>query len=260
MCDDDELHFGVSDEDFEHLSSFEGEAVELESVENVFPGSSDFDDDDLALEETEFGDAHANVAEEKHDTDWKVFPISVTAADDVCIKLNELIQSSKIPKDKIFYKYLTDTVHVMLKYDHQYDSDVVEFFNTIEYLGGGKTFNFLRGPVFHGQGRGGIRKVEDSAMNLGGPSKRTRDKRRGGFTTKSGVLKDLQLAFLTEYFFYIFLHLHLLTLANDKTSIVPPLLETEAVKVIGVAMENDDTPLFFIFQFLVFLSFFFIGL
>ena len=187
MCDDDELHFGVSDEDFVHLSSFEGEAVALESVENVFPGSSDFDDDDLALEQTEFGDTHENVAEEEHDTDWKLFLNSVTAAD-VCIKLNELIQSSKLPKDEIFYKYLKDTVHVMFKYDHQYDSDAVEFFITIEYLGGGKTVNFLRGPLFHGQGRGGIRNVEDSAMNLGGPSKRTRDER---FTIKSRVLKDL---------------------------------------------------------------------
>ncbi|KAJ7386116.1 hypothetical protein OS493_012460 [Desmophyllum pertusum] len=151
------------------------------------------------------------------------------AADDVCVKLNELIQTCKIPKDKIMYKYLKDTVHIMINYDHKYDPDVVEFFNTIEYLGGGSTVNFLRGPMFHGQGRGGIRNAEDAACNLGGPSKRTQDKKRGGYTTKSGVLKDLHLAFIT--------------LANENTSNVPPFIETESVKVIGVAMENDGTPL-----------------
>ena len=117
----------------------------------------------------------------------------------------------------------------MINYDHKYDPDVVEFFNTIEYLGGGSTVNFVRGPMFHGQGRGGVRNAEDAAFNLGGPSKRTRDKRRGGYTTTSGVLKDLHLAFIT--------------LANEDISNVPPFLETESVKVIGVAMENDGTPL-----------------
>ena len=81
--------------------------------------------------------------------------------------------------------------------------------------------------MFHGQGRGRVRNAEDAAFNLGGPSKRTRDKRRGGYTTTSGVSKDLHLAFIT--------------LANISN--VPPFLETESVKVIGVAMENDGTPL-----------------
>ena len=56
-----------------------------------------------------------------------------------------------------------------------------------------------------------------------------RDKRRSGYTSTSGVLKDLHLAFIT--------------LANEEMSNVPPFLETESVKVIGVAMENDGTPL-----------------
>ena len=52
---------------------------------------------------------------------------------------------------------------------------------------------------------------------------------RGGYTTKSGVLKDLHLAFMT--------------LATDETSNVQPFLETDSVKVIGVALENDGTAL-----------------
>ena len=185
--------------------------------------------DKLATGASISDDAEEVVAEEEDDSDWKIFPLTITAADDVCIKLNDLIQSCKIPKDKILYKYLKDTVYIMINYDHKYDPDVVEFFNTIEYLGGGSTVNFVRGPMFHGQGRGGVRNAEDAAFNLGGPSKRTRDKRRGGYTTTSGTLKDLHLAFIT--------------LANEDMSNVPPFLETESVKVIGVAMENDGTPL-----------------
>lgn len=165
--------------------------------------------------------------DESEDNDWKIFPLSLAAANDVCIKLDKLIQSGIIPKDRIMYKYLKDTVEVLIKYDHEYDREVIEFFNTIEYLGGGSTVNFLRGPMYHGQGRGGEKHAEDAAFNLGGPSKRTRDKLRGGYTTKSGVLKDLQLAFMT--------------LATEETSNVQPLVETDAVKVIGVALENDGT-------------------
>ena len=63
---------------------------------------------------------------------------------------------------------LKDTVEVLIKYDHEYDQEVIEFFNTIEYLGG-STVNFLRGPMYHGQGRGGEKKAEDAAFNLAGP-------------------------------------------------------------------------------------------
>lgn len=188
-------------------------------------------DDDLSLNEAyltensdslleDEGDEFANV-----DRDWKIFPLVLTAADDVCVKLNGLIRSGKIPQDKIFYKYLKDMVHILIDYNHEYDHDVVQFFNTIEHLGGGSTVNFIRGPMYHGQGRCGARIAENAKFNLGGPSKTTRDKLKGGYTTKSGVLKNLHLAFLK--------------LASEGG--VPPLLYTEIVKVIGIAMENDGT-------------------
>ena len=86
--------------------------------------------DKLATDASISDDAEEVVAEEEDDSDWKMFPLTITAADDVCIKLNDLIQSCKIPKDKILYKYLKDTVYIMINYDHEYDPDV-EFFNTI---------------------------------------------------------------------------------------------------------------------------------
>ena len=125
-------------------------------------------DDFISDEENEIGDS-----------DWQFFPLVITAADDVCVKLNHLIQSGKVPRDKIFYKYLNDMVHIMIDYDHKFDDDVVEFFNTIEHLGGGSTVNFIRGPMYYGQGGGGETIVENAAMNLGGAIKNnTRQKER----------------------------------------------------------------------------------
>ena len=59
----------------------------------------------LATDASISDDAEETVADEP-DSDWKIFPLTITVADEVCIKLNDLIQSCKIPKDKILYKYL----------------------------------------------------------------------------------------------------------------------------------------------------------
>ena len=233
------LYNSVGDDDFMILNTEGGDWSPKGDTEDPF---ACLDDDDYSLdsimncEQDHDHDVESVIEEstddeisEPEDGDWKILPISLAAADDVCIKLDKLIQKGIISRDKIMYKYLKDTVEALIKYDHEYDQEVIEFCNTIEYLGGGSTVNFLRGPMYHGRGRGGEKKAEDAAFNLAGPSKRTRDKLRGGYTTKSGVLKDLQLAFMT--------------LATDQTSNVQPLLETDAVKVIGVALENDGTAL-----------------
>ena len=123
-------------------------------------------DVELVIEKLSTDDEMSEISEAE-DSDWKIFPLSLTAADDVCIKLDKLIQTGIIPKDKIMYKYLKDTVEVLIKYDHKYDPEVIEFFNTIEYLGGGSTVNFLRGPMYHGKGRGGEKNAEDATFNLG---------------------------------------------------------------------------------------------
>ena len=51
--------------------------------------------------------------------------------------------------------------------------------------------------MYHGTGKGGIKKPKDLKPNLGGPSKPTRQKMKRGYTTASGVLKDMHLRFLT---------------------------------------------------------------
>lgn len=113
----------------------------------------------------------------------------------------------------------------MIDYDYKFDDDVVEFFNIIEYLGGGSIVNFIRGLMYYGQGGGGEIIVENVVMNLGGLLKIICDKRKGGYIIRSGVLKDLSLVFIIlvgENFFIVFF-----------------LVEIKFVKVIGIVMEND---------------------
>ena len=63
------------------------------------------------------------------------------------------------------------------------------------YLGGRRTFNFLRGPMFYDQGRmnNGNRDFDKIRMNLGGPSESLCLRQNTAFTCKSGILKSLSL-------------------------------------------------------------------
>ena len=78
---------------------------------------------------------------------------------------------------------------------HTYNADVIEFYYTIMYLGGRRTFNFLRGPMFYGQGsmNDGNCDFNKIYMNLGGPSKSLCLSQNTAFTCKSGILKSLSL-------------------------------------------------------------------
>ena len=63
------------------------------------------------------------------DPEYTIFPISLAKADEVCIRLNDLIQSGRIPKHKILYKYLDSVTHAMIDPNHEFDEEVVQFFN-----------------------------------------------------------------------------------------------------------------------------------
>ena len=69
-------------------------------------------------------------------------------------KINELLRNSQIKKDRMFLKYLKDTVEFFINLKHEFDPEVVEFSSTIGYLGGRKTFNFIWGLMFYKQGKG----------------------------------------------------------------------------------------------------------
>ena len=107
---------------------------------------------------------------------------------------------------------------------------MIEFFNTIRYLGGESTANFLRGPAWHGQGRRGKGHFESETKrgNFHGPSPATCAKRQAGYTVKSGVIRDLVTTMIT---------------LADKATKVKPLVQNPIAKVFPVAIANDDTAL-----------------
>ena len=86
-------------------------------------------------------------------------------ADTVCIKLNEFIKSGVVHRDRILYKFLCDTVHSLTDPNHRYDENVIHLYNSIEYLGGESVVN-IRGPMYYGTGKGGIKSVQDAGPNF----------------------------------------------------------------------------------------------
>ena len=91
---------------------------ELESSEDVEQDESGNEGIDSEVEVVDF------------DEDWWLIAISVQEADRVCRQLDRLIKTGQIPKDKIFYKYLSDVVKIFYNPLHRYDEDVKEFFAT----------------------------------------------------------------------------------------------------------------------------------
>ena len=125
--------------------------------------------------------------------------IGVETADLLCVKLNDLIQRGKIPKEQILYRYLNDVVEIMYNLFHKYNPEVVEFFDTITYLGGKRTANFIRGPMNVGDGRHShLNHEQDKKSNLGGPSESLIQKSQAGYTPESGVIKLLSLGHIDQ--------------------------------------------------------------
>ena len=70
----------------------------------------------------------------------------INQADTAASKLSNLVLKGTIPKGRIFYRYLSDVLEMYLNPDHKYHPDVIEFFSTIMYLGGRRTFILFEGP------------------------------------------------------------------------------------------------------------------
>ena len=104
----------------------------------------------LADSEVDSISTNEDTAGIEQEREYIVFPVSFEKPDSVCLKLHNLIQAGLIRKNKIFYEYLDSVTHALIDTNH-----VVEFFNSIKFLGGEKTANFLRGPMWHGCGKEG---------------------------------------------------------------------------------------------------------
>lgn len=175
------------------------------------------------VSELDMTSSEEEVQFDDHDEEWRLVAIGVEEADQVCVKL-------VVSKDRIFYKYLKDVIEIFYDPRHEYDQEVVEFFNTITYLGGRRTANMIRGPMYQGKGRGCFHDPATMKMNLGGPSDETCRKQQAGYTCKSGVIKSLSQAFLKLS-------------SDDGISKTEPLIDIECVKVIPCVLANDGTAL-----------------
>ena len=163
----------------------------------------------------------------------------VEMADPVCFKLNDLIRRGKIDRTRILYKFLNDVVEIYYNPLHEYDKDVVEFFNTIPYLGGRKVACFIRGPMNRSERKGShFDSANEKRMNLGGPSYKTCLKHQAGYTNEPGVWKPLSLRQieLMQTFLAVsivetsFLTVYPYCLANDGTAIKPAIEFDERLK------------------------------
>jgi len=184
--------------------------------------SDDYDDLDISSSSDDSDDCDSEMIE----LDYKLFPVSLEKADPMCIRLNTLIRDGVITQDKILYKLLDNITSNLLDVNHEWDKDVLEFYNTLKYLGGERVVNFIRGPMYLGTGRGGTKTSDKANFNIGGPSKPTLQKNTSSYTVHYGVIKPWLISFMA--------------FAEEKAA---PLLSSGTYKVVGAALENDGTAL-----------------
>ena len=159
------------------------------------------------------------------DEDWRLITVTTTLADEVCITLDKFIRNGVISKERIFYKYLKDTVEYLCNPLHPYDDDVKEFFASVADFAENRTYNFIRGPMEYGQrkclNKNNLSTAGKCRMNLGAPSSGTRE---------SGVLIFLSLS-------------HYKLCENSCDPKVKPLVLTDNLKVYPVDIGNNGTAL-----------------
>ena len=158
-------------------------------------------------------------------TDYNMLPICVEQSDEVAFTLDKLVKQGKIPTNGIFYKYLQGFLQVYVSpSEYSWDPEVIEFFKTLKWLGGQSTVNMIRGPMWHGMGRGGVFTPETMKPSLGGPCDRTLTKHSSGYTRESGIISLLIRKFQD--------------LAVQSDSVI---VDNQIVKVLSVHAENDGT-------------------
>ena len=160
---------------------------------------------------------------------------SIVHAHPLAKRLNRLLEEGKIPQDCIYYKFLENTSAFALidsksLSDFKWDKDLCEFYDTINYLGGQRTCNFICGPGFIGTGQGGVKRFDTFAdFNLGGPSSNVSKHSQAGYTTRSGIIKPHLQSFLK--------------ISKDLSSKAECIIDNELVQVIPAAAAMDRTAL-----------------
>ena len=147
----------------------------------------------------------------------------------------------------IFYEALKNAVEFVVftnsstsrEGQFQWDSEILEFLDTIEYYGHEATVHLLRGPGFYktaeerktaGERKAG--KFEWSSWNWPLPGRTTRQKQnKGRYTTDSGIYWPLVQNFLS-------------ILSDPNSGIAPIFLDQESkLKLFAVSLQEDGVSL-----------------
>ena len=118
--------------------------------------------------------------------------------DPVCEKLQEFLQSGYLSKQHIFYKLIKNALEFVVSTNStsndkmfQWDAEILEFLDTLEYYGHESTVQLLRGPGFYktaDKGKADRSKFDWSSWNWPLPGRTTRQARnKGRYSTDNGV-------------------------------------------------------------------------
>lgn len=121
--------------------------------------------------------------------------------DPILETLQRLLDSELLQRNHIFYLLIKNAVlyaqsRLENSSDFEWDSEILQFVETIEFHGHESVLNLLRGPGHLGEGRGGSKSFDWKTWNLPLPAAPTRKKNSRAYTTKCGTHKHLLRAFL----------------------------------------------------------------
>ena len=190
-----------------------------------------------------------------------------TSMDPVCTKLQDFLQCGYLSREHIFYKLIKNAVDFVTAVNNdfskenqfEWDSEILEFLDSIEHYGHEATVNLLRGPGFYK--RAVDNAVKTTAMpkfnwqswNWPLPGRTTRQKRnKGRYTTRNGMYWPLIQNFLDiisdeksgiDHIFYCKetkLKLFAITSQEDGIALKPGLrVDFHQAKVIGASIPID---------------------
>ena len=127
------------------------------------------------------------------------------AIDPICSKLGRLLSSGALDRNSMFFLMLKNAVEYVewlqqrqsdASLRFQWDDEIIEFIETLEYHGHENVVNLLRGSGHLNQGKGGVKAFDWMNWNWPLPGRTTRKKNRSGYTTADGVLSYLLLSIL----------------------------------------------------------------
>ena len=182
LCDDAELAVFTNNDEISEIVI----DITPESSDDSYPSS--FDDSGSEIDDKdEFGISKDHLANEIK-TGFQ--QVHVENVDPVAEKLQSFLNSGILPQESMFYILLKNAVSyvdwlVRRKENHslqfQRANEVLQFLESVEYYGGRKVVNLLRGPGHDGEGRSSaVSGFDWTKWNWPLPGKTTRDKMYNG--------------------------------------------------------------------------------